>query len=124
MADLKTNDLIEIFYKLYKEEYPDLTQSQMRGIVLSQFKMYSEYFKSGEFPTIRIKHLGVFQAMAYRARSTYYKMHFSYLRGRMHERDFDKWWWPFHRFLEKCRLKSNKYHEDRQTYTPNNPTEW
>ena len=57
---LNTNDLLEGFYPIVKHQYPDLTEQEIKDIVLTPFKMVKEDMENGEMSTCRLKYLGTF----------------------------------------------------------------
>ena len=55
-------ELFEEYYRQVKQEYPDLTQSQVEDICQAPFIEVRKAIESGTFPTVRLKFFGTFLA--------------------------------------------------------------
>lgn len=86
---LESRDLLDEFYNLKKQEYPDITQEQMKEVCTS----YWEYFKEGvenlDFTSIRFMHLGLFIVYEKRAISLLKHVEEKFSKGKVTQQRYD-----------------------------------
>lgn len=64
---LTNKELIDEFYVRIQEQYPHLSQEQVRDIVFGPWRYLKQGMESGDLPEMRMKYFGVFQVYKGRA---------------------------------------------------------
>jgi len=86
---IKIQELSDMFYRLYYDEFPHLSSQEVHEIVSSQFKYVAKATSEPEMPTIMLKHLGKFYPQPWRLRQSLEKIRLKYLRGVYTDEQFD-----------------------------------
>lgn len=85
---IESQELLEEFYSIIKEQYPDLNFEQVKEICFSPWLFVKEVMESGSLEGIRLKYFGTFQVYPGRAKAMLKRNEEKFNKGHIKEKRY------------------------------------